>query len=141
VSYTEQNPGGTNVTLKLWHAVLIAVLSVALAAPARAESLQTAGRQVEVGIIVAPVAVAVVVTLLILHYKHKRGAITGCVTSGAIGMSVTDEKDKRIYAVSGDPVGVKPGERMTLEGKRKQSGKTLVFEAHSVTKDFGACQP
>jgi hypothetical protein len=43
--------------------------------------------------------------------------------------------------VSGDPVGVKPGERMTLEGKRKQSGKTLVFEAHSVTKDFGACQP
>lgn len=129
------------MTLKLWRAVLIAVLSVALAAPARAESLQTAGRQVEVGIIVAPVAVAVVVTLLILHYKHKRGAITGCVTSGAIGMSVTDEKDKRIYAVSGDPVGVKPGERMTLEGKRKQSGKTLVFEAHSVTKDFGACQP
>jgi hypothetical protein len=141
VSYTEQNPGGTNVTLKLWRAVLIAVLSVALAAPARAESLQTAGRQVEVGIIVAPVAVAVVVTLLILHYKHKRGAITGCVMSGANGMSVTDEKDKRIYAVSGDPVGVKPGERMTLEGKRKQSGKTLVFEAHSVTKDFGACQP
>ena len=127
--------------IDLWRAALIVVLSVALAAPARAESFQSAARQVEVGIIVAPVAVAVVVTLLILHYKHKRGAITGCVTSGAIGMSVTDEKDKRIYAVSGDPVGVKPGERMTLEGKRKQSGKTLVFEAHSVTKDFGACQP
>jgi hypothetical protein len=129
------------VTLNLWRAVLITVLSVVLAAPARAESIQTAGRQVEVGIIVAPVAVAVVVTLLILHYKHKKATITGCVTSGANGMSLTDEKDKRIYAVSGDPVGVKPGERMTLEGKRKQSGKTLVFEAHSVTKDFGACQP
>jgi hypothetical protein len=61
--------------------------------------------------------------------------------SGATGLSLTDEKDKRVYALSGDPVGVKPGDRMTLEGKRKQSGATLVFEAHSVTKDFGACLP
>ena len=127
--------------LKLLRAVLIVVLSVALAAPARAESIQTAGRQVEVGIIVAPVAIAVVVTLLILHYKHKKSAITGCVTSGANGMTVTDEKDRRIYTISGDPVGVKPGDRMTLEGKRKQSGQTFVFDAHSVTKDFGGCQP
>jgi hypothetical protein len=129
------------VTLNFLRAVLIAVLSAALAAPAWAESIQAAGRQVEVGIIVAPVAVAVAVTLLILHYKHKKSAITGCVTSGANGMTVTDEKDKRTYTISSDPVGVKPGDRMTLEGKRKQSGQTFVFDAHSVTKDFGACQP
>jgi hypothetical protein len=129
------------VTLKLWRAVPIAVLSLALIAPARAESIQTAGRQIEVGIVVVSVAVGVLVTFLIVHYTHKKTAITGCVTSGAKGLSVTDEKDKRIYALSGDPVGVKPGDRMTLEGKRKQSAKTLVFEAHSVTKDFGACQP
>ena len=127
--------------IDLWRAFLIVALSAALAVPARAETLQTAARQVEVGIIVAPVAVAVTVTLLILHYKHKKSMITGCVASGANGMSLTDEKDKRTYTLSGDPVGVKPGDRMTLEGKRKQSGQTPVFEARSVTKDFGACQP
>jgi hypothetical protein len=129
------------VTLKLWRAVLIVVLSVALAAPARAESIQTAGRQIEVGIVVVSVAVGVLVTFLIVHYTHKKSEITGCVAAGANGLSLTDEKDKRIYTLSGDPVGVKPGDRMTLVGKRKQSGKTLVFEAQSAIKDFGACPP
>src|ERR1019366_2170561 len=107
----------------LWRDVLIAVVSVALAAPARAESLDTAGKQIIAGIVVVSVAVGVLVTVLILHYKHKKSTITGCVTSGANGMSVADEKDKRIYALSGDPVGIKPGDRMTLEGKRKQAHK------------------
>lgn len=130
------------MTLKLWRAVLIIVLSVAVAAPARAESIATAGKQIEVGIVVVAVAVGVLVTFLIVHYAHKNRAITGCVTAGAnTATSVTDEKDKRTYVISGDPVGVKPGDRMTLGGKRKQSGGTLVFEAHSVTKDFGACSP
>jgi hypothetical protein len=128
------------VKIDLWRAVLIIVLSAALAVPARAETLETAGRQIEVGIVVVSVAVGVLVTLLILHYKHKKSVITGCVTSGANGMTLTDEKDKRIYTLSGDPVGLKPGDRMTLEGKRKQSGPKPVFEARSVTKDFGACQ-
>jgi hypothetical protein len=56
-------------------------------------------------------------------------------------MSVTDEKDNRNYALSGSTAGVKPGYRVTLEGKRKDTGKTPVFEAHKVTMDFGACQP
>ena len=129
------------MTLKLWRAVLIIVLSVAVAAPARAESIATAGKQIEVGIVVVSIAIGVLVTYLIVHHAHKKSAITGCITAGANGMSVTDEKDKRTYTMSGDLVGVKPGDRMTLEGKRKQSGATLVFEARSVTKDFGACSP
>jgi hypothetical protein len=57
-------------------------------------------------------------------------------------MVVTDEKDKRIYSLAGDPPGAKPGDRMTLEGKlRNQSGTTPVFEARSVIRDFGTCQP
>jgi hypothetical protein len=55
---------------------------------------------------------------------------------------MTDEREKRIYALKGDPVGVKPGDRMTLEGTRRtESGKTPIFEARSVIKDFGVCQP
>ncbi len=59
-------------------------------------------------------------------------------------MSVTDEKDKRIYALSGNTAGIKPGDRITLQGKKvkpKGTNKTLLWEAKKVTKDFGACQP
>jgi hypothetical protein len=125
----------------LWRLVVIGVLSVVLTLPARAESIDTAAKQIVAGIVVASAAVAVGVTLLILHAKHKTSAITGCVSSEAGGMSVTDEKDKRIYTLSGDPLGIKSGDRMTLEGKRRLGGKVPIFEARSVTKDFGACQP
>jgi hypothetical protein len=122
--------------------VLIAVLSVALARHARAETLAVARDQVVIGIAVASAAVAVAVTLLVLHEKHKKNSITGCVGSGAGGMNVTDEKDKRIYAIAGDPPGAKPGERITLEGKRRNGGGAMpVFEARSVTRDLGACRP
>lgn len=126
----------------LWRVVLIVIVCVALASPARADSFETAGKEIVAGIIIVSAGIAVLVTYLILHRRNHRSAITGCVTSAASGMNVTDEKDKRTYAVSGDPVGIKSGDRMTFEGKRRKgSGGTPVFEAHSVTKDFGACQP
>ena len=131
----------------IWRGVLIAVLSVALATPTWADKprlglhggLQAVGEEVAIGIVVAAVAVVVVVAVLVTHHKPQR--ITGCVNSGANGMSVTDEKDKRSYALSGSTAGVKPGDRMTLEGRREHGGKTLAFEAHKVIGDFGACQP
>lgn len=129
------------MTLHLWRASLIVVLSVALAVDARAESLQTAGDQIVAGIVVVSVGVGVLVTFLILHQKHKKSIVTGCVHPGPSGMNVTDEKDKRTYALVGDPVGIKPGNRMTLEGKRQQSAQGPVFQAQAVTKDFGVCPP
>jgi len=125
----------------LCRVALVAILILAIASHARAESLQAAGDQIVIGIVVVTAAVAVTVTLLILHQKHKKSSITGCVSSGAGGMVVTDEKDKRIYSLAGDPPGAKPGDRMTLEGRRNQRGTTPVFEARSVIRDFGACQP
>jgi hypothetical protein len=122
----------------LWRGVLIAILSVALATPARANKLETAAEKVAIGIVVVG---ALVATILFLHHKSKKRTITGCVTSGANGMRLTDDKDKRTYALSGETSGVKPGDRMTLEGKRKGAGNTLVFEAQGVTRDFGPCQP
>ncbi|MGA2879325.1 MAG: hypothetical protein ABSG13_10280 [Bryobacteraceae bacterium] len=146
MAYTEQNSHAGDEEARVtpntfWRAVLIAVVSVALAAPTRAESLDTAEKQIVTGIVVVSAAVGVLVTVLILHYKNKKTAITGCVISGPNGLSLADEKDRRTYLVSGDPVGIKLGERMTLEGQRKHSDKTLSFEARSVTKDFGVCQP
>jgi hypothetical protein len=122
--------------------VLVVALTVSFATPARAESLQTAGKQIVAGIVIVSVAVGAGIALLIVHEKRKKSAITGCVISGASGLSVTDEKDKRTYALTGNPAGVKPGDRMALEGRRRKgNADTLVFEAHSVIRDFGACQP
>jgi hypothetical protein len=73
----------------------------------------------------------VVVAVLAIHYSKKR-AITGCVVSGVNGMSVTDEKDKQVYKLSGTTTGTKPGDRMRLQGKKvkpKGADKTLVWEA------------
>ena len=118
---------------KLLKLVLIAILCIVLVRPARAETFNSLGDQIIAGIVVVSAAVVVGIVLIVLHEKHKTRTVTGCVASG----SLTDDKDKKVYALSGDPVGLKSGDRMTVEGKRR--GK--IFEARSVIKDLGACQP
>jgi hypothetical protein len=56
-------------------------------------------------------------------------------------MTLTDEKGNRIYALSGSMAGVKPGDRMTLEGKPKGTGRTFTLEVQKIAADLGACQP
>jgi hypothetical protein len=126
-----------------WRAVLIGLLGLAIATPGRADSLSDAGRNIVIGIVAVTATVAVVVTVLVIHYSKKR-TITGCVKSGDKGMSVTDERDQQVYALSGNMLGVVSGNRMKLQGekiKTKGADKTLVWEEKNVLKDFGLCQP
>ena len=129
-----------------WCGVLIVVLGLALAQLAEAQLINgqmgPSGGPIVVGIVVTAVAL-VVATVLVIHYSKKR-AITGCVISGQSGMTLTDEKDKQIYTISGDTTGIKPGDRMKLQGKKvkpKGVDKTLVWEARQVSKNYGACSP
>lgn len=129
----------------LWRGVPIVVLCLALAAPARAQSGGKIGPSngTIVGAIVGVAAAVAVVIVVAIHYSKKR-TITGCVNSAGSGMTVTDDKDKQIYALSGNTTGIKPGDRMRLQGKKVKSNgadKTLVWEAKAATKDFGVCQP
>ncbi len=108
----------------------------------RAESIATAGKQITAGIVVVAVGVGVLVTFLVIHYRHKSSSITGCVISGPNGTSLTDENDKRTYTLSGNTAAVKPGERIRLEGKeQKEKNRTFIFEIQRVGKVFGACGP
>ncbi|MGA6984816.1 MAG: hypothetical protein WBZ01_02075 [Terriglobales bacterium] len=123
--------------------VLIVALGVALAAPAKAQGGKIGYSGPVVGPIVGAVAALVVVVLVAIHYSKKR-SVTGCVTSGTNGTSITDEKDRQIYALSGNTTAIKPGDRMKVQGKKvksKGADKTLGWEAKDVTKDFGVCQP
>jgi hypothetical protein len=125
----------------LLRGVLIVALCVALAAPARADtSLKTAATEIVVGIVVVTAALTVLVIVLIK--KPKKTAITGCVGSGENGMTITDEKDRQIYALSGNTTGIRPGDRIKLNGRKvkaKSPDKALVWEAKAVAKDFGVC--
>ena len=128
-----------------WRGVLIVALCVVLAIPAQAgpNSLDNVGRDIVLGIVAVAVAL-VVITVVIVHESRKKRTVTGCVASGENGMSVTDEKDKRIYALSGNTAGIKQGDRVTLQGKKanpKDANAPLAWEVRKETKDFGTCQP
>ncbi len=105
-----------------------------LLVPARAETLDTAGKQLYAGIAVVGVGAVVGVIFLVRHENRKTRSITGCVASGPAGMTLKS-KNGRVYALSGDSTAIRAGDRLTLEGKRK--GK--VFDAQRVKQDFGAC--
>jgi hypothetical protein len=58
-------------------------------------------------------------------------------------MTMADEKDKRVYILSGDTTGVRPGQRMTLQGKKLNANAdhTLTWGTKKMIKDLGVCQP
>jgi uncharacterized protein YebE (UPF0316 family) len=130
------------MTSKCFSVVLIIALSLALTTPAHADKLTSDAHGIEAGIL-GVIAGIVIVTVLAIHYSKKR-SVTGCVASVDNGMTITDEKDKQIYALSGNTAGIKPGDRMMVKGKKAKhagSGKSRVWEARDVSKDFGVCQP
>jgi hypothetical protein len=127
-----------------WRAVLIVVISLALVTPAKANNLDNAARNIIIGIVAVTAAAAVVLTVVIMHESKKDRTITGCVTSAGGGMSIADDKDQQVYTLSGNTVGITPGERMSLKGKKaksKDANHPRVWVATSVAKDLGVCQP
>jgi hypothetical protein len=129
-----------------WCGTLIVALSVALSPSAEAQTggVKIVSNGTIAGVIVGVVAAVVVVAYVVIHESSKKRSITGCVIPAANGMSVTDEKDKRSYALSGNMADVKAGDRVTLQGKRikpKDAGKPVAWETKTISKDFGACRP
>lgn len=127
----------------LWRGVLVAALCAALAIPARADSFSDMGRNIVIGIVAVSVAV-VVIAVVVVHESRKKRTITGCATSGNGGMSLKDEKNKEIYALSGNTTSIKPGDRVALQGKKGKpngAGAPLVWEVSRENMDYGPCQP
>lgn len=125
----------------IWRGVLIFVLCLALATPARADKLSDEVAGIIAGVVVGGIFLTVGVVFVAVHYSRKRN-LTGCIVSGASGMSVTDEGDKKVYTLSGNTTGITPGNRMKLHGKKIKSklpDKALIWETSKVSKDFGVC--
>lgn len=128
-----------------WQGLLILLLCWALATPARAQSggEKIVSNGTIVGVIVGVVAAVAVLAIVAIHYSKKR-TITGCVSLEGSGLTITDEKDNQPYTLTGNTGGIKPGDRMKVQGKKvesKGSNKNLVWETKAVSKDFGVCHP
>jgi hypothetical protein len=97
---------------------------------------------ITVGAIAAVVGV-VIIAVLLVHHSHRGRTITGCVAAAQNGFTVSNEKDKLVYALSGDTAGVKAGERMRLQGRKidPNSGSPLGWQVSQIQKDYGPCQP
>lgn len=94
------------------------------------------------GVLVAAGVVIGGLIYLTYHETHKHPTIAGCVASGTDGMTLTAQKDKKVYALSGDLSGVKDAEEVALKGKKsKGAGGKLLFQVERVSKDLGVCHP
>ncbi len=96
------------------------------------------------GALAGAIAAVVVGTIIVVVLLTRKQSITGCVNSSANALTITDEKDKRVYTMAGNTVGVTPSNRLKLQGKKikpKAPDQTLVWESEKVSKDFGACHP
>jgi hypothetical protein len=126
----------------LWCGILVFFLSVGLAPPARAVNPDKV--VIAIGATAAAAAIVLFVTISSLHHRRKSIVITGCVVSAESGMAINADDDKKLYSLSGDTTGVKPGDRMSLLGKETKSNRhdqARGWEITKVVKDFGACQP
>jgi len=121
---------------------LIGILTLALSTTVQADQLQSDADHV-IGAAIAVVAVVVVVTVILVHQAASNRTVTGCVSSAQNQITITSEKDKRVYTLFGENAALKPGDRMTLHLKKikTKGSNVLMWETEKVTKDFGACQP
>jgi hypothetical protein len=95
-----------------------------------------------IGIIVGAAAALTVVGLIIYHETHKHPSITGCVAPVADGLTLKNEKDKKVYVLSGDSAALRAGERVTLKGQKiKGSFEKPSFQVEKLTRDYGTCNP
>jgi hypothetical protein len=71
---------------------------------------------------------------------HNRGAVTGCVRQTDDGLRLVDEKKNKSYALEAGSMGLKPGDRVQLKGKKSSGdGGAQMFEPTKVVKNLGTC--
>ena len=122
--------------------VVVVALTIGLVVPARA--INAEGILIIVAATTVAAAIAAVVIVANVQHRSKKIVITGCVLSGEKGMTITDQEDRKVYLLSGETTGIRPGDRVKLRGRRVRStgpDKTRLWEAKEVLNDFGVCQP
>ena len=83
---------------------------------------------------------AAVIGLVLYLTLRKAPSITGCVQSVDGEVSLTDEKDHRPYALTGESHDLKAGRRVRLRGKKIQGNDgRFTFRTKKTDHDYGSC--
>lgn len=94
-------------------------------------------------IVGAAVGIGAVVTIgVVLAVNHSHHVVSGCVVSGPDGLKL-QTSDSKTYALEGDTVDLKAGDRVKIRGSRVKKTKGVtgpdVFKVEKLNKDYGAC--
>jgi len=83
---------------------------------------------------------AAVIGLVLYLALRKAPSITGCVLSVDGEVSLTNEKDHRPYALTGESSDLKAGRRVRLRGKKIQGNDgRFTFRTKKIDHDYGSC--
>jgi hypothetical protein len=122
----------------------IALIVVSLAAFSFAASAQTDWGRIGGGPSGAQVAGAAVgagaIIGIVLYLTLHRPSITGCIRSADSTYTITDQNGQLSYTVVNADTGLKPGERVKLQGKKKKDKYgNLTFRMKKIKHDYGPC--
>jgi hypothetical protein len=93
-----------------------------------------------VGIIIGIVAVAAAITVGVVYAVKHKPTVTGCAVAGSSGLTLRNEADSQNLLLTGDTAGIKPGDRVKVQGKKqKANGAARGFTVVKVKTDYGAC--
>jgi hypothetical protein len=135
--------GEDNVTSRsLFRTIPALGLCLAVGIPAFPKTYGNIGPSEVIGIIAGGAAVLGVTGYLIYRGAHKHASIQGCVVSDENGLTLRNEKDKKTYFLAGDSASLRPGQHVTLSGKKtKNSSGKFIFQVQRLKTDLGECQP
>ena len=95
-----------------------------------------------VAIILGMAAVVTVITVGIVYAVKHKPSITGCAVEGSSGLTLQNEADSQSLVLTGNTAGIRPGDRVKVNGKREKQAKgaaTRGFVVANLKHDYGAC--
>ena len=93
-----------------------------------------------VGILIAMIAVTAAITVGVVYAIRHQPSLRGCAISGPGGLTLENESDHQSFSLNGETTGIKPGDRVKVQGKKqKANGTVRGFTVLKVKHDYGAC--
>ena len=95
------------------------------------------------GAVVAIAAVVAVGTIVIVEVNKSHHTLKGCVTVGPDGVLVHNERDRKVYALTGITANVKAGDIVKVHGKKNKKQPNSLgdedFVVAKISRDYGPC--
>ena len=95
-----------------------------------------------VGVVIGIVAVTAAITVGVVYAVKHKPSVTGCAVEGPSGLTLRNEADSQSLVLTGNTAGIKPGDRVKVNGKREKEAKgstTRGFVVADLKRDYGKC--